>query len=147
MTDVEAPGYRLHPALLAHPWFRRLLPAGWLAGAAALWWDAATGPFTGGLFVPAALLCLATAAVLLWGYRHILFHFATGLDERETALRARVYRTALTLTAVAVLVVWVWIFLVAEAGNGWQLKEMAYLLPLALLAAPGAAAALALPED
>jgi hypothetical protein len=145
--DVETPGYRLHPALLAYPWFRWMLLAGWLAGAAAIWWDAATGPFTGAIFVPAALLCLGIAAVLAGGYRHVLFHFATGLDERETALRAHVYRVALGITAVATLVVWGWIFMAAEAGNGWQLKEIAYLLPLTLLAAPGAAAALTLPKD
>jgi hypothetical protein len=139
--------YRLHPGLLAHPWFRRLLLAGWLAGAVAIGWDAATGPFTRRFFPPALCLCLLAAWGLLWGYRHILFHFSAGLDEREAWLRARVYRVALGITAVAVLVVWGWTLMSARADNGWHLKEMAYLLPLALLLAPGAAAALVLPED
>jgi hypothetical protein len=138
---------RLHPRSLAHPWFRWLLLTGWLAGAATIWWDAATGPFTRLFFPPALLLCLIAAGWLLWGYRHILFHFAGGLDEREVWLRARVYRAALGIATVAVLVVWGWTLMTARADNGWHLKEMAYLLPLALLMAPGAAAALVLPAD
>jgi hypothetical protein len=62
-------------------------------------------------------------------------------------LRARVYRAALGIATVAVLVVWGWTLMTARADNGWHLKEMAYLLPLALLMAPGAAAALVLPAD
>jgi hypothetical protein len=139
--------YRLQPAPLVRPWVRLGLLGGWLAGAVAIGGDAVTGPFTGRVVLPAAALCLVTAGLLLWGYRHILFHFATGLDEREAALRARVYRTAFGITAVATLLVWAWIFQAAEAGNGWQLKEIAYLFPLSLLAAPGAAAALTLPAD
>lgn len=146
-SDVETTDYRLHPGLLASAWFRRTLLTGWLAGAAVICWDAATGPFTGSLFLPAGLVCLGTAATLLWGYRHILFHFATGLDERETALRARVYQTALAITAVSIVVVWSWTFRAARADNGWHLKELTYLLPLALMVAPGAAAALTLPTD
>jgi hypothetical protein len=146
-SDVEISEYRLHPGLLARTWFRWTLLAGWLTGAAAIWSDAVIGPFAARLFLPAGLLCLGVAGALLWGYRHILFHFATGLDERETALRARTYQTALGITAVAVLVVWGWILMAAESGNGWHLKEVAYLLPLALMLAPGAAAALTLPED
>jgi hypothetical protein len=145
--DVETIGYRLHPGPLAHPWFRWTLLTGWLAGAAVIWWDATTGPFTGWLFLPAGLLCLSAAWLLLWGYRHILFHFSGGLDEREVGLRARVYQTALGITAVAILVVWGWTFMAAGPDNGWHLKEVAYLLPLALMLAPGAAAALVLPKD
>lgn len=146
-SDIEITGYRLQPGLLAHAWVRWSLLAGWLAGAAGIWWDAITGPFTRLLFPPAVFLCLTTAGVLLWGYRHILFHFAATLDERETALRARVYRAALGITAVSILVVWGCIVMAARPGNGWHLKELASLLPLALMLAPGAAAILVLPED
>jgi hypothetical protein len=34
----------LHPGLPAHAWFRGVLLAGWLVGAAVIWWDATTGP-------------------------------------------------------------------------------------------------------
>jgi hypothetical protein len=146
-TGVQTTDYRLHPGLLAHAPYRWILLIGWLAGAAAIWWDAVTGPFTGWLFPLAGLLCLGTAGALLWGYRHILVHFATGLDERETELRSRVYRAALAITAVSILVVWGWIFMAATPDNGWHLKEVAYLLPLSLILAPGAAAALVLPSD
>jgi hypothetical protein len=139
--------FRLQSAPLVRPGPRLGLLGGWLAGAVAIGWDAVTGPFTLRVFGPATALCLLTSGLLLWGYRHILFHFATGLDEREAALRSRVYRTAFGITAVATLLIWAWIFQSAEAGNGWQLKETASLLPLALLAAPGAAAALTLPTD
>jgi hypothetical protein len=144
---MTTPGYRLHPRLLAHRWFRWLLLAGWLAGAAVIWWDATAGPFTRLFFPPALLLCLIAAWLLLWGYRHILFHFSAELDEREAWLRARVYQVAFGITAAAILVVWAWTLMAARADNGWHLKEMAYLLPLALMLAPGAAAALVLPAD
>ena len=146
-SDIESAGYRLHPGLLAHAWVRRGLLTAAVIGAAVIWVDAMTGPFTRLLFPPAALLCLIAAAGSLWGYRHILFHFSSGLDERETALRARVYQAALGITAVSVLVVWAFIFMAARSGNGWQLKELAYLLPIGLALAPGAAAILVLPTD
>ncbi|HEX8632365.1 MAG TPA: hypothetical protein VF755_29760 [Catenuloplanes sp.] len=144
---VEPVGYRLYPRLLGHAPVRWAVLTGWLVGAAGIWVDALIGPFDGWLFLPAAFLCLACAGALLWGYRRVLFHFSTGLDEREMELRAHVYQKALGILTVFVLVVWVWILMAARQDNGWHLKEVAHLLPLTLIWAPGAAAALVLPKD
>jgi hypothetical protein len=146
-NTVETAGYRLHPGWLAHVWFRVAVVIGWLIGAGGLWLDSVTGPFNGWLFVPGGLLCVSSAGVLLWGYRHVLFHSSTGLDERETHLRARVYQAALAIIVVFTFLAWGWIYMSANQNNGWNLKEAAYLLPLGLMLAPGAAAALVLPTD
>src|SRR6185312_4430924 len=73
----------------------------WLPGAAAVAVDAVTGPFRAELFYPAVPLCLASAATLLWVHRRVLLGFADHLDERETELRARIYRTGFTVVTVA----------------------------------------------
>lgn len=153
MTVLPAPavGSPLHPRLLRHRPARLAIAGIWVVGAAVIGADAVTGPFSA-LLPAGGALCLLSGLALRWSYRRILAwapEDLDALDEREAFERARTYRAAYRLLGLLLLLVLfpTMFVLSGHPDGGWRLKELAYLIPLALLWAPGAAAAAVLPTD
>jgi hypothetical protein len=141
----------LHPGMLRHRPLRQALAILWVVGAIVIWLDAVTGPFSA-LLLLGAVLCLISGITLRWCYRRILVwapNDLDALDERESSERGRTYRAAYrTLGLLLLLVLFPTMFVLSGHPDGaWRLKELAYLIPLALIWAPGAAAAFVLPAD
>jgi hypothetical protein len=153
MTVLPAPagGTPLRPGILRHRLLRRTLAILWVAGAAVIWIDAVNGPFSA-LLIPGAALCLISGLTLRWCYRRLLVWAPddlAALDEREASQRGRTYRIAYRILGLLLLLVLFPTMFVLSGypDGGWRLKELAYLIPLALIWAPGAAAAFVLPAD